>query len=159
FLNIAFPKVPTPAGVSVVQKMHDRYASTWYSSLSFTELAEQRGEDGKMTKDTWWEEGRLPGKLRIDIGTTATDTVKPHRTDVYVKDTAYVKAPGQSVRRVARRNMLLILGFDIYRQPVDRTIAQITAEGFDLTHVGTDTWHNRPVTTIGTGNKQIWIDT
>jgi CubicO group peptidase (beta-lactamase class C family) len=159
FANEQFTRVPTPAGVAVIQKMHDRYASTWYSSLSFTELAEQRSADGKMTSETWWEEGKIPGKLRIDVGTTPTDTVKQRRIVVFANDTAYVKAPGQALRSVARLNLLLVLGFDIYRQPVDRTVAELTAEGFDLSKVRLDAWHGRPVTVIGEHGKEFWIDT
>jgi CubicO group peptidase (beta-lactamase class C family) len=157
FADIEFARVPTPAGVAVIQKMHDRYASTWYSSLSFTELAEQTSADGKTTSETWWEEGKIPGKLRIDVGTTPTDTVKQRRIVVFANDTAYVKAPGQPVRRVARLNPLLVLGFDIYRQPVDRSVTELKDEGFDLSHVSHDVWHGRPVTVVGT-DKQFWID-
>ena len=159
FLNERFARVPTPEGVAVIQKMHDRYASTWYSSLSFTELAEQQSADGKKTSETWWEEGKIPGKLRIDVGTTPTDTVKQRRIVVFANDSAYVKAPGQALRRAGRLNLLLVLGFDIYRQPVDRTVAELTSEGFDLTKVRSDVWHGRPVTVVGTGEKEFWIDT
>ncbi len=159
FLDQKFARVPTPAGVAVIQKMHDRYASTWYSSLSFTELAEQRSTDGKTTSETWWEEGKIPGKLRIDVGTTPTDTVKQRRIIVFANDSAYVKAPGEALRRAARLNLLLVLGFDIYRQPVDRTVAELTSEGFDLSKVRTDAWHGRPVTVVGAPGKEFWIDT
>jgi hypothetical protein len=159
FADVRFVRAPTPEGVAVIEKMHDRYASTWYSSLSFTELAEQRSDDGKTSKETWWEEGKLPGRLRIDVGTTPTDTVKPRRIVVFANDSAYVKAPGAALRRVKRLNLLLVLGFDIYRQPVDRTVAELTAEGFDLSRARLDTWKGRPVTIIGAEGKQFWIDT
>lgn len=157
FEGITFARVPPLAGVAAIQKMHDRYASTWYSSLSFTEIAEQRSADSKMTSDTWWEELKLPGRLRIDIGAAPTGTSKPQRTVIYADDGSYEKQPGQPVRRTARRNLLLILGFDIYRQPVERTVAELTAEGFDLSKVRSDSWHNRPVIVVG-ADKQFWID-
>jgi CubicO group peptidase (beta-lactamase class C family) len=158
FADIRFLHAPTPAGVAVIEKMHDRYAASWYTSLSFTELAEQRADTGAMTSETWWEEGKLPGRLRIDVGTTPTDTVKPRRIVVFANDSTYVKSPDQPLKRTARLNLLLILGFDIYRQPVDKTVAELTAQGFDLSHVRSDTWHGRPVTVVGT-DKQFWIDT
>ncbi|HZS59443.1 MAG TPA: serine hydrolase [Gemmatimonadaceae bacterium] len=157
FLGERFARAKTPEGVAVIEKMHDRYASTWYSSLSFTELAEQQAADGKKTSETWWEEGKLPGKLRIDVGTTPTDT-KPRRIIVFANDSAYVKAPGQDLKRSARLNLLLVLGFDVYRQPVDRTVAELTAEGFDLSRVRTDTWKGRPAIVVGGEGKQFWID-
>jgi CubicO group peptidase (beta-lactamase class C family) len=158
FAGERFMRAPTRAGVAAIEQMHDRYASTWYSSLSFTELAEQRSNDGKMTSETWWEEGKLPGKLRIDIGTTPTDTVKQRRIIVFANDSAYVKSPGEAMRRAARRNLLLILGFDVYRQPVDRTVAELTAEGFDLSRAHLDTWKGRPVVVVGAEGKQFSID-
>jgi outer membrane lipoprotein-sorting protein len=148
----------TPAGLAVIQKMHDRYASTWYSTLSFTEIAEQRSDDGKTTSETWWEEAKLPGQLRIDLGAPPTDTSKPRRIVVYTPDGEYDKRPGQPVHHTDRRNFLLILGFDVYRQPVDRTVEELKAEGFDLSKVRSDTWHGRNVTVVG-GDKQFWIDT
>jgi len=159
FAGEKFARAPTPEGVAVIGKMHDRYASTWYSSLSFTELAEQKSADGKTTSETWWEEGKIPGKLRIDVGATPTDTVKQRRIVVFANDSVYVKAPGEALRRVGRLNLLLVLGFDIYRQPVDRTVAELTGEGFDLSHVRGDTWHGRPVTVVGGAGKEFWIDT
>ena len=154
-----FVEAPTPAGVAVIQKIHDRYASTWYSSLSFTEVAEQRSEDGKMTTETWWEELKLPGRLRIDVGVPPTDNDKPRRIIIFANDSEYEKRPGQPVQRTARKNLLLILGFDVYRQPVDRTVAQLKSEGFDLSKVRSDTWHGRPAIVVGGEEKQFWIDT
>ncbi len=164
FSRIAFTRTPTPAGVAVIQQIHDRYASTWYRSLSFTERADQRSTDGKTTSETWWEEGKFPGRLRIDVGTMATDTVRARRIILFNNDSAFVKAPGGALRRSGRLNMLLVLGFDIYHQPVDRTVAQLTSEGFDLDKVHADRWHGRPATVIGaasgdTTSKQFWIDT
>ena len=159
FADVRFARVPARAGVAVIQTMHDRYASSWYSSLSFTEVADQTSTDGKKTSETWWEEGKLPGRLRIDVGTTPTDTQKQRRIVVFANDSAYVKAPGSELRRAPRLNLLLVLGFDVYRQPVDRTVAELTAEGFDLSRARMDTWKGRPVTIVGTEGKQFWIDT
>ncbi len=158
FLSERFTRVPSPEGVAVIQKMHDRYASTWYSSLSFTELAEQETDAGQKTSETWREEAKLPGRLRIDIGTTPTDT-KQRRIVVFANDSAYVKEPGEALRRSASLNLLLVLGFDIYRQPVDRTVAELTSEGFDLSKVRSNVWNGHPATVVGTGGKEVWIDT
>jgi hypothetical protein len=160
--GVTFARAPL-TGTDVVRRMHDRYQSTWYSTLSFTELAEQRQPDGTIKKETWWEEGKLPGRLRIDVGTTPTDSVHGHRTIVFANDSAYVRAPGQAPRAAARLNLLLVLGFDVYRQPVERTVAELTAEGFDLSRVHTDTWHGRPAIVVGalagdTTSNQFWID-
>ena len=150
-------------GEDVIRRMHDRYASSWYSTLSFTEISEQRGPDGKMTTEKWWEEAKLPGRLRIDVGYPASDTVHPRRIILFASDSTYVAAPGQPARRSKRLNLFLILGFDVYKQPVERTIEELKGEGFDLSRVHQGTWRGRPVYVVGAAEgdttlKQFWVD-
>jgi hypothetical protein len=150
-------------GQDVIRRMHDRYTSSWYSTLSFTESAEQRQPDGTTKTETWWEEGKLPGRLRIDVGYPASDTVHPRRILVFANDSTYESLPGKPLQRSNRRNLFLILGFDVYKQPVERTVSQLTAEGFDLSRVHEASWRGRPAYVVGalagdTTSKQFWID-
>ena len=150
-------------GTGVLRAMHDRYASTWYNTMSFTEVAEQRSDTGAVTSEKWYEEGKLPGRLRIDVGAPATDTVTPHRIIICANDSFYIKAPGHTLVARAGRNLLLVLGFDVYKQPVERSVAALTAEGFDLSRVHDDTWRGKPVIVVGalagdTTSKQFWVD-
>ena len=150
-------------GAGVLRAMHDRYASSWYKTMSFTEIAEQRSDTGAGTSEKWYEEGKLPGRLRIDVGVPATDTVTPHRIIICANDSFYIKAPGHPLVARAGRNLLLVLGFDVYKQPVERSVAALTAEGFDLSRVHDDTWQGRPVIVVGaaagdTTSKQFWVD-
>jgi dienelactone hydrolase len=150
-------------GAGVLRAMHDRYATSWYNTMSFTEIAEQRSDSGAATSEKWYEEGKLPGRLRIDVGVPATDTVTPHRTIICANDSFYIKSPGRPLVARAGRNLLLVLGFDVYKQPVERSVAALTAEGFDLSRVHNDTWQGRPVIVVGaaagdTTSKQFWVD-
>jgi hypothetical protein len=152
------------AGVDVLRAMHARYASTWYNTLSFTETATQRADTGAARTEKWYEEAKLPGRLRIDGGVPASDTVTPHRTILCANDSFYIKTPGHPLQAVAGRNLLLVLGFDVYKQPVERSVAQLTEEGFDLSRVHDDKWRGRPVIVVGalpgdTTSKQFWVDT
>jgi hypothetical protein len=164
--GIARPHAPhdaAPTGQEVIRRMHDRYASSWYSTLSFTELAETPGADGKVTTAKWWEEAKLPGRLRIDIGYPATDTTHSRRIIMFASDSTYVATPGKPVQRVKRLNLLLVLGFDVYKQPVEHTVAQLESEGFDLSRVHEGVWRERPAYVVGaaagdTTSKQFWID-
>jgi dienelactone hydrolase len=151
-------------GVGVLRAMHDRYASTWYNTMSFTEVADQRSGTGALTSEKWYEEGKLPGRLRIDVGVPATDTVTPHRIIICANDSFYIKTPGHPLEARAGRNLLLVLGFDVYKQSFERSVAELTAEGFDLSRVHNDTWRRRPVVVVGaaagdTTSKQFWVDT
>jgi hypothetical protein len=154
---------PLSDGAAVLRAMHDRYASTWYSTMSFTEVAEQRTDTGALRSEKWYEGGKLPGRLRIDVGVPATDTVTPHRIVICANDSFYIKTPGQPLQVRAGRNLLLVLGFDVYKQSVERSISQLTAEGFDLSRVHEDTWRGSPVIVVGaavgdTTSKQFWVD-
>jgi len=51
--------------------MHDRYAKTWYDTLTFTQKSTTYNPDGTTKIETWYEAALLPGKLRIDIGPPA----------------------------------------------------------------------------------------
>lgn len=58
---------------------------------------------------------------------------------------------------------LMVLGFDVYGQPVEKTVRQLEALGFDLSKVHEATWQGRPVYVVGadagdTLSAQFWID-
>ena len=171
-LGDASPRAPGSAassiaaptdGASVLRAMHEKYASTWYNTLSFTEVADQRSDTGAMISEKWYEEAKLPGRLRIDVGVPATDTVTSHRIIICANDSIYVKTPGHPLVARAGLNLLLVLGFDVYKQPVERSIAALTAEGFDLSRVHDDVWQGKPVIVVGaakgdTTSKQFWVN-
>src|SRR5215475_1028776 len=56
------------SGEALVKAMHDRYAGSWYSTVTFTQKSTTYNADGTTKVETWYEAAQLPGKLRIDIG-------------------------------------------------------------------------------------------
>ncbi len=59
--------------------------------------------------------------------------------------------------------MLLVLGFDVYHQPPETTIAQVKQEGFDVSKFHEETWQGEPVYVVGADkgdlkSKQFWIE-
>jgi hypothetical protein len=160
-------QVPRPSkpstGMDVLRAMHDRYASTWYKTVSFTEIADQPTAGGAVQSEKWYEEAKLPGRLRIDVGVPATDTTSKRKTMLFIDGTEYVHVPGQAVQKRDTLNLLLVLGFDLYRQPVEKTAAQLRGQGFDLTRAHTLIWHGRKVYVVGAPpgdlkSKQFWVD-
>ena len=60
-------------------------------------------------------------------------------------------------------NDLLLLGFDVYMQPPEKTVAVLQRQGYNLSKLSHSTWEGRPVYVIGatagdTTSKQFWID-
>lgn len=145
-------------GTDVLRAMHDRYAKTWYETLTFTQKSTTYNADGTTKVETWYEAARLPGKLRIDIGT-------PSDGNGYLMvdgDLTIVKA-GKVAGNQHYMNMLLVLGFDVYRQAPETTAGVVKDEGFDLTKFHEDTWEGQPVYVVGADkgdlkSKQFWIE-
>lgn len=153
----AVAQAPT-TGEQVLRAMHDRYAHTWYHTLSFTQTTTRRTPADTMVVETWYETAAVPGRLRIDIAPRPGG-----RSVIYANDSIIVLRGDSVLRRVAGRNPLLILGFDVYAQPVERTVDVLRAEGFDMQPVHEGVWEGRPVYIVGAAagdehSKQFWVD-
>jgi hypothetical protein len=101
---------------------------------------------------------KLPGRLRIDVGAPSGDPVI-----LFARDSIFVRRGGQNLPARAGRNPLLLLGFDIYTQPIERSVSVLREEGFDLSKMHEGTWQGRRVFIVGampgdTTSKQFWID-
>jgi hypothetical protein len=145
------------SGADVIRAMHDRYASTWYHSLTFVQKSTIFLPSGGTLVQTWLEAGKMPGRLRID-----TDSMRQAGV-IYSGDSVYQFAGGRLARADTGMNELLILGFDVYAQPANETIAILRRRGFDLSKLSRGTWEQRPAYMIGAGegdttSKQFWID-
>jgi hypothetical protein len=149
----------TPAnGDAVIHAMHDRYAKTWYHTLSFTQKTTRRTPADTMAIETWRERAMIPGYLRIDV-----ERASGKLAIVYAGDSLFVWRGDSTLTRAATRNILLVIGFDVYRQPAETTLAVLEAEHFPMTPVREDTWEGRPVYVMGAAagdlhSHQLWID-
>jgi outer membrane lipoprotein-sorting protein len=151
------PSRPTD-GSQIIRAMHDRYASTWYRTLSFTQQTTRRTRDDTMVVETWKERAMVPGRLRIDVERATGNLVI-----VYAGDSLFVWRGDSTLTRAASRNILMVIGFDVYRQPPETTLAVLAAEHFPVTPVREDTWEGRPVYVMGAPaedlhSHQLWID-
>ena len=145
------------SGVDVVRAMHDRYAAVWYKTLSFSQTTTLTLPNGGTLQQQWLEAGKFPGRLRIDTDTANRSGV------IYAGDTVYRFTNGKLADARADMNELLILGFDVYTQPVMRTVEVLRGRGIDLSKVSRGTWEGRPVFIVGavagdTLSKQFWVD-
>ena len=142
-------------GAMLVTAMHDRYPD-WYRTLAFVQTTTLYRANGELVQK-WYEIASLPGRLRID-----TD-VANRSGQLFANDSIYTVANGKLARVDAGLNELLVLGFDVYRQPPARSIAQLRKLGFDLSKLREDDWNGTHVFVVGAGagdttTKQFWID-
>lgn len=144
-------------GEDVLRAMHDRYASSWYSTVTFVQKSTTYKPDGTSSAETWYEAASVPGKLRIDIG-PASDG----KGYVFVDGNLTVIKDNKVVANQKDLNILLVLGFDVYRQSPETSIQVVKGEGYDLSKVHEDTWEGKPAYVVGADkgdlkSKQFWI--
>ncbi len=145
-------------GEDVLRAMHDRYAKSWYETLTFTQKSTTYNPDGTSKVETWYEALAMPGKLRIDI-----ETPSDGNGYLMVDGTLTIFKAGKEAATRPLVNMLLVLGFDVYRQAPEETIKVVKAEGYDLSKVHEESWEGHPVYVVGAEkgdleSKQFWID-
>lgn len=150
----AAPPDPPNDGVEVVARMRERYLGKWYRTLTFIQKTTLPG--GKV--ETWYEAAELPGKLRIDIA-----PLEGRNTLLFRNDTLYEFKAGKLAETKPLIHPLMVLGFDVYAQPLDKTLGQLRELGFDLSKVHESDWQGRPAYVVGAAagdsvSRQFWID-
>lgn len=142
------------SGEELIRQMHARYAGRWYRTLTFVQTTTFPDKPA----ETWYEAGTIPGKLRIDVA--PLDSMNAF---MFVGDSSYVFKGGQRVAAQEDRNLLMTLGFDVYGQAPQVTIAQLEAQHVDLSRIREDTWQGAKVWVVGaakgdTASAQFWIE-
>ena len=154
----AFGSEAIQNGEGLVRAMHARYENTWYETTTFTQKSTTYNPDGTTKVATWYEAASLPGKLRIDFGEPSEGNAA-----ILVNNTAYFFQKGQQTSTRPYMNMLLVLGFDVYRQSPEATLAELKQEGIDLTKFHEDDWQGEPTYVVGAEkgdlkSKQFWVE-
>jgi len=149
---------PVRDGKDLVRAMHDRYAGTWYHTLTFVQKTTNYEADGTEKVETWYEALACPGKLRIDF-----DPVSAGNGILFTNDTIYRVEKGTVVESRPLVHPLMVLGFDVYCDAPETTVARLARLGVDLTMLREDTWHGTPVYVVGAkaGDErtvQFWIE-
>jgi len=145
-------------GEAVLRAMHERYKASWYDTVTFTQKSTTYNPDGTTKVETWYEAALLPGKLRIDIGPAADGNGY-----VLADGNVTIMKDGKVSGNRPLVNMLLVLGFDVYRQDPQTTIDVVKAQGYDLTKLREDTWEGHPVYVVGAAkgdlqSRQFWVE-
>jgi hypothetical protein len=156
----AFPafgaKIKT--GEDLIKAMQKKYEGKWYKTLTFVQKNTQYRPDGTTHNSTWYESMELPGKLRVDFG-----PLESKNGMMFVGGNQINFNKGKLVRSQRRLHPLMVLGFDVYGQPVADTVSQLRELKFDLSIIRKDTWQGRSVYVVGAKkgdlkSRQFWID-
>jgi hypothetical protein len=159
FVSIAAARAPEiHDGESLLTAMHDRYQGGWYDSVVFKQKSITLNADGTSSTEIWDEALQLPGKLRIDK--------EPHSNGngyLFAGGALTVFDKGKANGPRPFVHMLLVLGFDVYRQPAETTIKMVKDRGIDLAQIHEETWDGEPMYVVGAAkgdekSKQFWVE-
>lgn len=145
-------------GDDVIAAMYKKYNKTWYSTLTFQQATTNYKSDGTSTVSTWYEALMAPGRLRIDF--TPLDK---HDGAIFANNKVYSYRDGKLANSRDFVHPLLVLGFDVYKQPVETTLAQLKGMGVDLSVVHEEPWQGKAAIVVGAKqgdltSPQFWID-
>lgn len=146
------------SGEDVIAAMHKKYDGKWYKTLTFQQTTTNYKPDGTSEASTWYEALSVPGKLRIDI----TPLEKGNGV-IFADGNVYSFRDGKLAAHRPFVHPLLVLGFDVYNQPVETTVAQLKGMGIDLSTIHEEQWQGNTVVVVGAkqgdlATPQFWID-
>lgn len=145
-------------GEELIAAMHKKYDGKWYKTLTFVQKTTQFKPDGTSQASTWYEAMSAPGKLRIDFA-----PLEKGDGLMFADGMIHNFKDGKLDKSQPFVHPLLVMGFDVYTQPVEKTISQLKELKLDLTILREDRWENKPVYVIGakqgdSHSPQFWID-
>jgi hypothetical protein len=158
FLIFPFHAPKTISSHDVLSKMYGRYHNTWHKSLKFNQTTQQFRNDSLIKSATWYEQIVYPDLLRIDFGSS-----KSNSGIIFRHDSTYVFRNNKVVRSARDENELIFFLGGMYFMPFDKVLHHFTALHYDLSKFHVDVWKGKPVYVIGAdkeGEKlnQLWID-
>jgi hypothetical protein len=145
-------------GEELIAAMRKKYDGKWYKTLTFVQKTTNYKADGTSQVSTWYEAMEVPGKLRIDI-----TPLENGSGIMFLDNTQYNFNKGALVRSFPRVHPLLVLGFDVYAQPVEKTVKLLKDMEIDMSVLHEDTWQGKSVYVVGAKqgdvtSPQFWID-
>jgi hypothetical protein len=142
----------------LIAAMNKKYAGKWYKTLVFAQKTTTFKPDGTTQNGIWYEALSMPGKLRIDF-----DPLESGSGFIYANGVNNNFKDGKLVNSQTTSHALLVLGFDVYFQPVETTLEQLKKIKIDLSVLREDVWQGRPAYVVGAKagdlrSPQFWID-
>src|SRR6185503_6547441 len=123
-------------GRDLLRAMRERYDGKWFRTAVFLQDNTLYGPDGKVSGHSQWDHHmQFPGKLRIDFV-----PVSDGNGVLLANDSQYVFQGGKMVGKRPRTLSLLVVAFDVYAQPPEKSIAQMEQLKFDLSQLRSDRW-------------------
>ncbi len=149
---------PPADGRELVKAMHARYAGRWYRDFMLVQDVTRYREGREESRERVTEYLSLPGRVRAITG-----PIEDGKAEIYADGAFHLYEKGRPTRHVEYVHGVLVLGFDVYVQEPERTIAQLEALGIDLGRIREAEWKGRPAWVVGAAEgdettPQFWVE-
>ncbi len=156
------------SGADVVRAMYERYAGRWYRNLALVQTVRYHSSreslEGKYARSAvdsvrvWYESIQLPGTVRSDIA-----PLDGGNSQLYLGGAWHLFSGDSLVSARPGVHPVLLLGFDVYMQPVEETLAAIERFEIDPSRVREAEWQGKPAYVVGAADpaddaRQFWVD-
>jgi hypothetical protein len=151
-------RVASADGRELVKAMHARYAGRWYRDFMLVQDVTRYRDGQEEGRERVTEYISLPGRVRAITG-----PIEDGKAEIYDGTAFRVYEKGRLTRQVEYVHGVLHLGFDVYVQEPERTIAQVEALGIDLSHLREAEWKGKPAWVVGAAagdetTPQFWVE-
>ena len=142
----------------IIQQAQAKYSQAHFKNVSFKQNTIFYGVNESVARtQIWYQALSIPGKQAIKF-----DDKGSNNGILFRDGLQYGYANGELIQKAERLNEVMILGFDMFVQPISKTLEQIDLMGIDYTLMYEDEWQSRPVYVIGVSepslNKpQFWL--
>jgi hypothetical protein len=145
-------------GEKLIKAMYGKYKGKWYDKLKIVQKVTFYRNGEEQGSQIWSELLDLPGKVCSNIGPAENGN-----TEIYLDGQFHRFQNGKLVNSQKAPHPVLWLGFDVYLQAPERTIAMLKEVPFDLSKIHETIWQQRPVFVVGADkddftSNQFWID-
>lgn len=145
-------------GEDLIAAMRKKYEAKWYKTLTFAQQTITHKPDGTSSTEIWHEALSMPGKLRIDIA-----PLEKNNGILFADEKLHSIRDGKVADSRPFTHPLLVLGFDVYHQPAEKTISQLKGMKIDTSVLHETVWQGRKVYVVGARagdlkTPQFWVD-
>lgn len=150
---------PIKDSETLIRKMLNKYEGKWYKTLTFNQQTTRYDVEGNITSDqVWYEAMRLPDQLLIKI-----NDIKGGNGMLFRNDSLYQFENGEVAGSRPMIHPLLVLGFSVYAQPLEKTISDLNALEFDLSKFHKREFEGKQYYVVGADagdetSNQFWIE-
>lgn len=136
-------------GIDVIRLMKEKYDNSYIQNFTFSQHVVQYKGDSIINKTIWHEAYRSPNQLILKF-----DTYDSGNGYIFKDDNIYVMKNNKVESKQRDIHDLLVLGFDVYNQPVQVTVDKLTEKGYDLNKVYETELNGKVVYCVGAESKK-----